>query len=203
MHDEAPIRAKWDAGDVSGAASLAIAQLGPEVLGYLVGTLADPDLADDAFSGFCERLWSSFSRFEWRCSVRTWAYTLAHRASADAVRANWRHQRRQRPLSDSRVAAIADQVRTTTLAQLKTAGKNALLRLRDELPQADRTLLTLRVDRALGWNELARVFLENDSPTDEELRRESARLRKRFQLVKARLRKRAEAAGLLGEDSDT
>jgi RNA polymerase sigma-70 factor (ECF subfamily) len=108
----------------------------------------------------------------------------------------------QRPLSDSRVAAIADQVRTTTLAQFKTDGRNALLRLRDELPQEDRTLLTLRVDRALGWSELARVFLENDSPTDEELRRESARLRKRLQLVKARLRKWAEDAGLLGEDRE-
>jgi hypothetical protein len=57
----------------------------------------------------------------------------------------------------------------------------------------------LRVDRDLPWEELARIFLDEESPGEEALRRESARLRKRFQLVKGRLREMARAAGLLAE----
>lgn len=50
-------------------------------------------------------------------------------------------------------------------------------------------LLVLRVDKDLAWNELARVMHpEEAEPLDEEgLKREAARLRKRFQHVKERL----------------
>jgi RNA polymerase sigma-70 factor (ECF subfamily) len=88
-------------------------------------------------------------------------------------------------------------VRTATLPLLKTEGRSALRRLRDELSHEDKLLLVLRADRGLAWDELARVFLETPSPDDAALRRESARLRKRFQLVKQRLRERAKAMGML------
>jgi RNA polymerase sigma-70 factor (ECF subfamily) len=55
------------------------------------------------------------------------------------------------------------------------------------LPEMDRMLLILRVDRELSWRDLARVVL-GGSPTPVELEREAVRLRKRFQLVKERLR---------------
>jgi RNA polymerase sigma-70 factor (ECF subfamily) len=197
---ETAIRVAWDAGDMSQATEATIAQLGPEILRYLQGVLVDADVADDAFSLFCERVWSSLPRFEWRCSVRTWVYVIARRAAVDIVRAEGARNRQRQPLSDSRVAAIAAHVRTTTLPHLKTERRSALVRLRDELPPDDRTLLVLRVDQALAWDDLARIFLDKDSPTDDELRRLSQRLRKRFQLVKDRLRKRARAAGLLGND---
>jgi RNA polymerase sigma-70 factor (ECF subfamily) len=95
---------------------------------------------------------------------------------------------------------VAAQVRTATLPLLRTQGRTALARLRDELPHEDKMLLILRIDRGLAWEELARIFLENDSPAEAELRRESARLRKRFQLVKARLRERARDEGLTPEE---
>jgi RNA polymerase sigma-70 factor (ECF subfamily) len=85
---------------------------------------------------------------------------------------------------------------------LKTDAKVALTRLRDELPQEDRTLLVLRVDRGLPWEDLARVFLDEESPAEGDLRRESARLRKRYQLVKERLRVRAREVGLLGKGQE-
>jgi RNA polymerase sigma-70 factor (ECF subfamily) len=197
---ESAIRKAWDAGDLPAAAKEMIAQLGPEILRYLAGILIDADVADDAFSLFCERVWSSLPRFEWRCSARTWAYVIARRSAVDVMRAERGRQRRQQPLSDAPVAAIAQHVRTTTRPLLKTEARNALARLRDELPPDDRTLLVLRVDRDLPWEDLARIFLDKESPADSELRRESARLRKRFQLVKERLRERARAAGLLGND---
>jgi RNA polymerase sigma-70 factor (ECF subfamily) len=61
-------------------------------------------------------------------------------------------------------------------------------------------LLVLRVDRRLDWNELARVLGEagHDACVDPvSLARESARLRKRFQLVKNKLRELARREGLL------
>jgi RNA polymerase sigma-70 factor (ECF subfamily) len=59
----------------------------------------------------------------------------------------------------------------------------------------------LRVDRGLEWIEVARVMLGEGAPdaSDTELTRETVRLRKRFQLLKAELRKRAKAAGLTEE----
>jgi len=202
MADDDAIRKACDEGDMANAASLAIAEFGPEILRYLGGILRDLDLADDAFSLFCERVWSGLARFEWRCSFRTWAYLIARRASVDVLRVDGRRRRRQRPLSSARISAVAERVRTTTLRLLKTDAKVALTRLRDELPQEDRTLLVLRVDRALPWEDLARVFLDKESPAEDELRRESARLRKRYQLVKERLRVRAREAGLLGKDRE-
>jgi RNA polymerase sigma-70 factor (ECF subfamily) len=70
-----------------------------------------------------------------------------------------------------------------------------LTSLRDELPVEDRTLLILRVDRDLAWDEIALAFAENpEAFSDEERKREAARLRKRFQLVKERLVARIRAA---------
>jgi RNA polymerase sigma-70 factor (ECF subfamily) len=195
--DQAAIRRVWDAGDMDRAATLVIAQLGPEVVGYLAGTLG-PVAADDAASLFYERVWTSLPRFEWRCSLRTWAYLVARRASIDVMRTEGRRRRRERPLPEA-VLAIAEHVRTTTLPLFKTTGRTALARLRDELPPDDRTLLVLRVDRGLPFDELARIFLDKESISQEELRRESARLRQRYRIIAARLRERARAAGLLGD----
>jgi serine/threonine-protein kinase len=195
--DESAIRRALDAGDLGTAVEAALMQFGPEILHYLVGHLGQPELADDAFSLFCERVWSSLSRFEWKCSFRTWAFVLARHAAADVRRSEGRQQRGRTPLTDSRLSRLAEHVRTATLPLLKTEGRSAFKRLRDELSQEDKMLLVLRVDRGLAWDELARVFLDTASPDDAELRRESARLRKRFQLVKARLRERAKATGIV------
>jgi RNA polymerase sigma-70 factor (ECF subfamily) len=202
MYDESIVRAAWDKGDFAAAASAVIRKFGPEILGYFVGTLRDPNDADEAFSDFCERVWSSISRFQWRCSVRTWLYAIARRSSADVLRRATRGRGRRRSLSDSQLSEIAEHVRTTTLPLLQTEGKNALASLRDELPAEDEELLVLRVDRGLTWRELARIFLDREASSKDELSREEARLRKRFQLLKERLRDRAVARGLLGMEPD-
>ena len=85
--------------------------------------------------------------------------------------------------------------RTETQSFLRTEKRRRLDALRNNLSMEDRALLVLRVDRKLEWNELARILLESDegaSPETAVLAREAARLRKRFQLVKERLRERAK-----------
>jgi RNA polymerase sigma-70 factor (ECF subfamily) len=192
---EVTIRHAWDAGGASAATTETLQRYGREIMGLLVGLHHDEDEAGDVFSAFSERLWLTFDRFEWKCSVRTWAYLLARRASVDV--------RRQRkgarvPLSNaSELSALVARVRTETLTYLRTETKDEVARLRDALPEDDRLLLILRVDRELAWDDLARVFLEgDDGASPEALKRESARLRKRFQLVKERILEMGRKKGL-------
>jgi RNA polymerase sigma-70 factor (ECF subfamily) len=79
----------------------------------------------------------------------------------------------------------------------RTEIKDGFSAIRESLEPDDRILLTLRVDRDLPWDDVARVMLDGDDPDSETLKRECDRLRKRFQLLKTELRKRAQEAGLL------
>ena len=86
-------------------------------------------------------------------------------------------------------------MRTKTRSTLAANRRSTLTKLRDELPIEDRMLLILRVDRKLAWDEIALAFAEDsDAFSDEDRKREAARLRKRFQLVKQRLVARARDA---------
>jgi RNA polymerase sigma-70 factor (ECF subfamily) len=56
----------------------------------------------------------------------------------------------------------------------------------------------LRVDRKLAWNELAEVLHDGEGPLDPSgIKREAARLRKRFQLLKERLVELGRREGLV------
>ena len=55
----------------------------------------------------------------------------------------------------------------------------------------------LRVDRALPWQDIARVTLGDEVVDELAHEREVARLTKRFQLLKEDLRRRAKEAGLI------
>ena len=91
-------------------------------------------------------------------------------------------------------------MRTQTEPWLRTDVKDRLRQLRDSLNPDDRVILVLRLDRGLSWNEVALVTLGEEGASAEALRRESARLRKRFQDLKEELRVRAQRAGLLEAD---
>src|SRR5207245_2236213 len=72
-------------------------------------------------------------------------------------------------------------------ASARNSGAAALARLRESLGPHEQSLLTLRVHVGLSWKEIAEI-----------LGTDPAALRKRFERLKAQLRQRAEAAGLLG-----
>lgn len=197
-HEEA-IRRIWEAGDRRAAAGETIRRYGPEILALLCALHDDADDAEDAFSDFSERLLKSLDRFAYECSMRTWAYVLARRASYDLKRASGRQAKRRAVLSEAdELGKLVAAVRTQTMTILRTETKSALAKLRDELPPEDRLLLVLRVDRTLPWEDVARVFLEEEAETSEvRLGQEAARLRKRFQLVKERLATLAKQRGLI------
>jgi RNA polymerase sigma-70 factor (ECF subfamily) len=89
---------------------------------------------------------------------------------------------------------MAAAVRSETLSFLRSEKQTALQKLRDELPEDERMLLILRVDRRMDWNQIARVL--TDETEGDALASAAARLRKRFQLLGARLKKRAQQLGL-------
>ncbi|MGN6107017.1 MAG: sigma-70 family RNA polymerase sigma factor, partial [Kofleriaceae bacterium] len=99
---------------------------------------------------------------------------------------------REVALSEAPQDALVAQVRETTLVHLRTAVKDRMRALRDQLEPDDRTLLILRVDRDLQWREIAQVLL-GDQADAAELDRHAATLRKRFERVKQRLRELASA----------
>ncbi|HEY4059502.1 MAG TPA: hypothetical protein VGM39_22945, partial [Kofleriaceae bacterium] len=71
--------------------------------------------------------------------------------------------------------------------------RNRVRELRETLPEEDQLLLVLRVERELEWRDLSRVMNPEQELDEEMLTRESARLRKRFQAVKDRLRELVQA----------
>ena len=108
-----------------------------------------------------------------------------------------RRDRRVGLASSSVLDEVAGPVRTETLSYFRTEKRTRLEELRQKLSPEERELLILRVDRGLAWNDLASVLADDDQRLDEvDVAREAARLRKRFQVLKERLREMARRAGL-------
>lgn len=190
------VRAMLADGDVAQAATLVIRSLGPEVFGFLRGALGTDADADEVFSTASARIWSALVKFRWQSSLRTWVYVIARHELARFLEGVHRHYAGR--VSPSELDEVVAAVRTETQSALRSEKRNKLQALRDELPVEDRALLILRVDRDLSWRDIARAFLADpESSDDEAMAREAARLRKRYQLVKRQLTKRAREEGLL------
>jgi RNA polymerase sigma-70 factor (ECF subfamily) len=196
---EQEVRGLSERGERDAAASLAVRSYGPELLGFLVALQRSRSDADDCFSDVCEVLWRKLPEFTWDSTLRTWAYAIARNVSRTHRRNAGRRLGREAPAGESTIESVAQAVRTATLPFLQTDNRSKLQALRDELPEEDRMLLILRVDRRLEWAEIARVTAGDDGSVDgARLEREGARLRKRFQIVKDRLRDIAKREGLVG-----
>jgi len=196
---EDEIQASCRRGDMPSAAASLVRGYGPEIMGFLAARLGDHASADEAFGFFCEDILRGLPAFEWRASVRTWSYVVARNAASRL--ASDRGAQRRTSLDGSARQAVSDAavaVRTRTLPYLRTETKDQYRKLREQLSLEDRTLLLLRVDRDLPWRSVATIMSEAGEATSEsDLMREEARLRKRLELIKDRLRKLAEYVGLL------
>lgn len=189
---EAQLRALHDAGDLPGAATLAVRGYGPEILGYLYAVARDEQRATDAFATFLEDLWFGIAKFAWRSSLRTWLYVIARNAFTRQLRDRAR-ERRGVPLSQvPELVEIAERTRTTTLTFLRTSARDRVHRLREALDPDEQTLLILRVDRKMEWSEIAVVLNGDETDNDNaSVARQSAALRKRFERLLVRLRAEA------------
>lgn len=184
---EAEIRRLADEERWEEAATRALKGYGAELLGFLHAVVEDPAGADEVFSLACEKAWTGLPTFRFESTFRTWLYGVARNLAYDRWRAQQRHRKRFEGLEDnSRAEQVAAHVRSTTAMHLRSQTKTELQRIRDALPPEDRMLLVLRLDREMSWTEVARV-LTDDATADDDVAREAARLRKRYERVKAKL----------------
>lgn len=175
-------------GDLQAAATAALHGLGPQILGYLAATLRDDDAAYDVFGQFSEELWKSIATFRGHSSFKTWAYKIVMHAISRYRRDGFR--RRGQALLSDQVSVIVEQVRSQTPPFQRTEVKDRIAMLRASLDPDEQTLLFLRVDQDLPWNDVAAVIAAQGEPVDV------AALRKRFERAKNKLRKLAEQDGL-------
>ena len=196
---EQELRRAWDSGDFAAVTTMALERYGPEILGVLAVQLRSTSDAAEAFSLFSEDLWSGVPGFQWRCSLRAWAHRIARNAALRWATAGARSPERNLSMEQGGVLELAAQVRSSTLVHLRTEVKSEVRRLREELPQPEQMLLILRVDKGLEWPDVAAALADHDLDP-EELKREAARLRKRFQLVTKELRKLARERGILDRE---
>lgn len=193
---EAAIAEARGAGDHDRAATLLLRRYGPELLGFLRARLRDPVLADDAFASVSEKIWRGLEGFSGRSTARVWAYAIAVNEVRDQARRRGRERERRAASSDARLSQLVDEVRSETAPYRRTDVKDRMRALREELSDEDQELLVLRVDKQLRYDEIVDVLAE--APLDPAARkREAARLRKRFQLVRGALEDAARRAGLL------
>ena len=162
---------------------------GAEIFGWMLATLPSEIEAADAYALFCEELWRSLARHQGRCSMRTWCYMLARHAVARTI------EQRGRPrasLSEAPPSRLAAPLGETAPGYLRTDVKQSVRALRAQLDPDDQLLLVLRVDKVLGWRDIALVML-GEHASDAEVARQAATLRKRFERVKERLRQLLDA----------
>ena len=199
------MRAACEARDYATAANLVISQYGGEVLAFLCARLRSDSHGEEVFATFAEKLWIGLPGFEWRCSLKGWAYRLARNAANDFEAAANNRPRHNLALSSQlQLSALIDRARSTTALHRRTPVKDRMRELRETLAQDDQMLLILRVDRGMAWRDLAAAMSAAPAGDDRisdhaELDREAARLRKRFERIKDELRELARAEGLLPE----
>lgn len=178
------VRALVWRGEASAAVDLAFAELGAEVFGFLIGVVGDVDRARMLYAEVRRRAEGAMPSFGWECSVRVWAYGLA--------RAELRARRRRRS-SSARSSAPAGKV--IPLPASRPRLPRAVASMRAALPEEDREILILRLDRALEWKDVARTGLgaaADDSAIDAEVQRLRGRLAAIQRDIRLSLRRQRE-----------
>lgn len=194
---EDEIRRLCEARDYAGAATRIVEEYGAEVVSLLGSRLRNRADGREVFAMFCEDLWRGLPSFEFRCTARTWVYVLARHAELRFRSQPGQRPQHNLPFSEEQYP-LAAMARTTTVPYRQTRFRQRMRALRQRLSEQDELLLLLRVDRRLSWGEIACVFMPDAAGTDERaLKRRAALLRQRFQSIKQRLRRLAEAEGLL------
>jgi RNA polymerase sigma-70 factor (ECF subfamily) len=196
---EDAIREAHTRGDLEAAVRLGLERYQVEVYSFLCARLRSEVDAHDVFGQLTEDVWRGIATFAWRASFRTWLYTLARNAAVRFEKTQARHGGRHDPLSQ-----VGDPVaveRSRTRPYLRTDIKDRFAALRESLDPDEQTLLVLRIDRGLSWDEVAHIMYDGDDADEDALRRHSTNLRQRFRQLKRRLEEWARNEGLVPEES--
>ncbi len=187
MTSEQAIAARLDQGNLRAAATEVMKAYGPQVLGYLMAVLRSDDDAREVFSQFAEDLWRGLAHFRRECSFRAWAFKLAWHAASRFYRDPYRQRGCRLMTTDaSRLAASVSQ------SSYRPGGRSErMTKLRQALDPEEQTLLILRLDKEMPWEEVAQVMSGRGQPVAP------AALRKRFERLKDKLALLAREQGLI------
>jgi RNA polymerase sigma-70 factor (ECF subfamily) len=180
------VRKLLDADACADAATEVVRALGPAVLRYLRTLLRNDADANDAASCWAESVWSGLPDFRGDASLRTWALRLAYRAALAVVDGAWR--RRARPFATGEASRLAATLRTASAVRVERQ-RRKLDAVVATLTPEQQTLLSLRVDQDLSWDEIADVLSTDARRPDPKT------LAKRYERLKERL-----AAALADDD---
>ncbi len=183
------LKALVSAGDGHAAATEAMRALGPKILGYLRSVLRDECDAGDAFSLFAENLWRGIGSFRGESSFKTWAFKIAWNAALNVKNDAW--NRLGRRFQTGEASQVAEEIRTKTASRLERQ-RTALDAIRETLSPEEQTLLVLRIDQQLPWEDIAEVLSTGGASI------EAPALRKRFERLKERLAKLLREQGHTG-----
>jgi RNA polymerase sigma-70 factor (ECF subfamily) len=184
---EADIQPLLARGELEPATKQVLESLGPGIFGYLCSLLEEDD-AKEVFSMFAEDLWRGLTQFRGEASLRTWSYRLAWHAACRFRRDAFRKRRESIPTSAaSRLAASV----ASHSGMAPGSRRERLARLRAALAPDEQTLLVLRVDRELEWEEIAEILSDDAAPVT------SPALRKRFERLKEKLAELARTERLI------
>jgi DNA-directed RNA polymerase specialized sigma24 family protein len=142
---------------------------------------------DEVFAVFSEDVWRGLPRLRVQGQLRSWIYVIARNALTRHVRFKQRWRSRY-------VFAEPDDLHVETRRSLSTQlGNHAQLELvLAALAESDRRLLEQRLVLSMPWRDIAIEQARLRGLTsDADIAKESARLRKRFQLLLQDLRERA------------
>lgn len=142
---------------------------------------------EEVFSVFSEDVWKGLPHHRSQGQPRAWLYVLARNALARHVRFKQRWRSRHVALD---LDELELEMRRSVSAQLGNVAQ--LQPILAGLAEADRHLLEQRLVLSRPWRDIAiELMSAADSCRDDEIAKQSARLRKRFQLLLRSLRERA------------
>lgn len=136
---------------------------------------------EEVYSAFSEDVWKGLPQLRAEGQLRGWLYVVARNALARHLRAKLRWRSRH-------VSAELDELHVEARRSLATrlGERDRLEEVLAQLEPEDRFLLEQRSLFAKPWRDIA--ALRCSGADAAELERESARLRKRYQLLLQRLR---------------
>lgn len=143
--------------------------LAPEVMGYLARILRDGNEAQDVWQQAQIVALDKRDQLREEGSLRPWVYRIAYHLALDALS--------KRPEGGGETGELdrvpAASSRTPTIQAVRTTNKRTLREVIDELPVLQKTLVVLRIDKKLSWNEIADVL--ETSATGEPMTATNAR----------------------------
>jgi DNA-directed RNA polymerase specialized sigma24 family protein len=182
---DAAIFAACDQRDYRRATTLLLKAYAARTRTFISARLRDPTARAEVFAVFSEDVWKGIASLRGRTSVLPWVFVLARNAVHRHGRAQQRWAVRHVSLDAAPDLPTSDDDDPAP----EGAGYARIAPLLHRLSAGERWLLDQRFIAGNSWNEIARAQLVSaTTPDHEAVLRESARLRKKSQLLVQRLR---------------